>query len=119
MRAMTELHFHAHVVPDELAAELAALKARVTALEAQGATLMTRQDEVNTLIGRLDAATNEIASDLTRLREEIRSGTVSAESTAMLDARIAQLEALGQDPENPVPETGGTGTEAPASPVEG
>lgn len=64
---------------------------------------MARQEDVNRIIQELDAATNEIASDLERLRGEVAAGTVSADSVTALDGMVARLKALGADPENPVP----------------
>jgi predicted RNase H-like nuclease (RuvC/YqgF family) len=100
---MTDLYLHVHLVSDAAQAEIRALTDRITALEAQGGHLMARQEQLDALLGRLDAATNEIASDLTRLRDEIRTGTVSEASVSHLDEMIARLEALGRDPEDPVP----------------
>lgn len=65
--------------------------------------IMAKQDEFNALMVRLDAATTEIAKDLTALREEIKD-TISSESLTTLDANISKLEELGKDPQNPVPE---------------
>lgn len=68
-------------------------------------TVMTKQEKLDASLARLNAATNEIASDLTALRDEIKNtDTVSDESLATLDTNISKLEVLGQDPENPVPE---------------
>jgi predicted nucleic acid-binding Zn-ribbon protein len=62
---------------------------------------------------RLDVATNEIAADLQSLRDQLQAvrdqipaAQQAAVDTALaqLDAPIARLEALGQDPQNPVPE---------------
>ncbi len=55
------------------------------------------------LVTRLDAATNELASDLRALRDKIAAGTVTDADMAELDRVASALEALGQDPENPVP----------------
>lgn len=66
---------------------------------------MTKQEKFDAALTRLDNSTNEIAADLTKLRDEIKNkDTVSDESLARLDTNIVTLEGLGKDPENPVPE---------------
>ena len=72
--------------------------------------IMATADEV---VSRLDAATNEVAADLTSLRDELaqvladqdveKQAAVDA-ALAKFDAPIARLEALGADPSNPDPE---------------
>lgn len=79
----------------------------------------------NDLAARLDAATNELASDLQGVRDElaaVRDGAseqVQAavdSALAVLEPGIARLEALGQDPADPVP---APADEEPAAPAEG
>ncbi len=62
---------------------------------------------------RLNAATDEVARDLQSVRDELRSALEGVEvsnqaavdaALAKLDQPIARLEALGQDPSNPVPD---------------
>lgn len=65
---------------------------------------MAKQDQFNELLTRMDAATTEIANDLKTLREEAAAGSISDASLATLDAKIAQLEAMGQDPADPIPD---------------
>lgn len=67
--------------------------------------IMAKQETFDALIVRLNAATNEIAADLQKLRDEIAAGadTISDESLTNLDSNIAALEAMGADPVNPVP----------------
>lgn len=69
---------------------------------------MAKMDEFNAKMGQIDEATNEIASDLEALRNDVANG-LSADQTATalstLDAKIARLRQLGADPENPVPPT--------------
>lgn len=71
------------------------------------------------IVARLDAATTEIADDLTALRDRLTAAVADkdaavqaavTEALAGFDAPIARLEALGQDPADPVP--------APAEPAE-
>ncbi len=82
------------------------IPARITRMET---LLMTAADN---LAARLDAATNELAADLTSVRDALAAAVagqdqavqdaVSAE-LAKLDAPIARLEALGADEADPVP----------------
>lgn len=102
---MNDVHVHVHVIPDAAHDRMTALEDRLALLEAQGAALMARQQDVDRIITDLNAATNEIAADLERLRGEITAGAVSEESVALLDNLVVRLQGLGQDPENPVPPT--------------
>ncbi len=83
-------------------------------------TLMATAEEFAT---RLNDATNEVAADLQTLRTElegVRDQIPAAQQAAVdaalakLDEPIARLEALGQDPSNPVPDPGTGGGETPA-----
>jgi hypothetical protein len=70
---------------------------------------------------RIDAATNEVASDLQAARDALQSLRDSVETDKQaavdqalgsLDTSISRLEELGRDPQNPVPDPGtGGGTE--------
>lgn len=75
---------------------------------------MAKQEQFDAMIQRLNAATNDIAADLAKLKADIQNGTVSDASLQQLDTNIQQLEALGASTENPVPEPPaeepGTGT---------
>lgn len=71
--------------------------------------LMTAADN---LAARIDAATNELAADLTSVRDALQAALADADAAtqaavnaelAKLDAPIARLEALGADPADPVP----------------
>lgn len=69
---------------------------------------MAINDDIDTRVAQLDAATTEVANDLQALRDEIAAGEfVSPEDKsailAKLDSRIERLVQLGQDPVNPVP----------------
>ena len=67
---------------------------------------MAKLDDIKTLIGQLNTATNEIASDLQALRDRINGGLSPAEADAViadLNPIVARLTALGQDPADPVP----------------
>jgi ABC-type transporter Mla subunit MlaD len=100
---MSDVHVHVHVIPDAAHDRMTALEDRLTLLEAQGAALMARQQDVDRIITELNTATNAIATDLERLRSEVLEGNVNDASITSLDGIVARLRALGQDPENPVP----------------
>lgn len=103
---------HVHEAPDLSAAEkLDRILTGLSELKTQGAQHMTRSDEVLAIVGRLDGATNELANDLRDLRDKIAAGTIGDAELAQLDRVTTALEALGRDPENPVPEP------APAPPT--
>ncbi len=64
------------------------------------------------LAARIDAATNEVASDLTAVRDALAAALANADAStqeavnaelAKLDGPIARLEALGADEADPVP----------------
>jgi chromosome segregation ATPase len=97
-------------VEAQLTVQAIALAALAQANNQLKESLMATAEEFAT---RLDNATNEIAADLQSLRDqlqavrdEIPAAQQAAVDTALaqLDAPIARLEALGQDPQNPVPE---------------
>ena len=64
----------------------------------QGETMV--DPKVAALITEFDQATDKIAS---RIQKLIDAGGLSAESQAALQAEADKLNALGQDPNNPVP----------------
>lgn len=68
-------------------------------------TIMEAQNRIDAALVRLDAATNEIASDLKKLRDQIVAGTVTQESLAKLEANIAKLESLGAEDGETGPDT--------------
>ena len=66
----------------------------------------TKQD-FDTLLAAVNDATNAIAARIQKLLEIINAGGMTeaqeAEVKAGLEAAVAQLQALGQDPSDPVP----------------
>lgn len=87
-----------------------ALAALVQMIQDLGGQLVATAEEFAT---RLNTATDEIASDLQALRDQLQSvrdeipaaqQAAVDSALALLDAPIARLEALGQDPTNPVPD---------------
>lgn len=82
------------------------LDRQIKALRIQGDALMAKSDEILAVLKLIDAATNEIAADLERLRANITDGMTAEQTKAVQDQLVAlqtRLEALGVDPENPVP----------------
>jgi hypothetical protein len=61
---------------------------------------MAVDPKVAALIAQFDAATDKIAA---RIQKLIDAGGLSAESQAALQSEVDKLNALGQDPENPIP----------------
>jgi predicted transcriptional regulator len=85
------------------------ISAQLMILINQGVTIMSKLQDINDLIARLNAATNEVASDLSKLREDIKGllgGVSSAEADAViasLDEASDRLEVVGADPTDPIP----------------
>lgn len=97
-----------------------ALAALVQMIHNMEESLMATAEEFAT---RLNTATDEVANDLKDLRDQlqaVRDEIPAAQQAAVddaltkLDAPIARLEALGQDPANPVPDPGTGGEPTPA-----
>jgi hypothetical protein len=69
---------------------------------------MATEQEMDALIERLNAATNKLAATLKDLRDQLAAGGLTQEqeaaAVAKLDSAIASLEAMGADPQQPIPE---------------
>lgn len=95
---------------------------RLRALEAQGSELLMASQEVKASLARIDAATNNIAADIQRLKDGVKPGMTEqevAEVQQEADRIAARLEGIAADPDNPDPQaetgtttdtTGGSGT---------
>lgn len=79
------------------------------------------------LAARIDAATNEVASDLKAVRDRLAAVAAAADTDkqaavdaalAQLDGPIARLEALGADPADPVPDQPAGPVPAPEVPAD-
>jgi hypothetical protein len=93
---------------------LTSLSTLTTSVHTIQETLMGMKQDYETLVTRIDTATNNVAQVLTQLRDQIGSNMTLEEEQAVkdsLDAQITRLESLGASPENPVPE------EPPAEPT--
>lgn len=92
----------------EINAELGrAVVAKLRAIETQLEKAMTGSEEVLALITQIDERTDAIASILADLRNQIRAGMTPAEVDQIkvkLNERIEELQQIGKDPTNPVPE---------------
>lgn len=104
---LLELHLHLPEACGALTEVPAALARMQSTLDQLGVTLMAAISEaVRALTARLDAATTELAADFKELRDAATDRPLNAEELAAFDTRIATLEAMGKDPENPVPAAG-------------
>lgn len=64
--------------------------------------LRMHMSAVDDMVARFGAATDEIAADLQALRDEIAGDDAAV--AAKFEPLVSRLEALGQDPANPVPD---------------
>lgn len=60
-------------------------------------------DAVVAFAGRVDAATNKIAAKLEADKQALANASTVEEVSAILDPKIAALEAVAADPANPTP----------------
>jgi archaellum component FlaC len=69
--------------------------------------IMASQQQFETALNRIDAATTAIATQLRDLKEQLTNAGLSADVEAQVLTRLetaaTQLEAVGQSVENPVP----------------
>ena len=69
---------------------------------------MASVEDFQAAFGRVNEATNGIATKLTELRDQLSNSGLSSEQEAevlsQLDTLASQLTSMAQDPENPVPE---------------
>lgn len=67
---------------------------------------MARIDDIKTLLTAIDAATNAIAARIQKLSDQLANGLSPEDAQAVADslnAEVTRLQALGSDPNNPVP----------------
>ncbi len=74
----------------------------------QGALLMTKIDDVNALLGKIDEETNKVAAEIQQLKDQIQneSGITGPDAdtvVAKLGTIVQRLQAIGADPDNPIP----------------
>lgn len=108
-----EVHHHFHTdVDDTLLQEFRAFvkhfDQRINKIDA----------DFTEVLGRIDTATNNIAEDLRRLKEQISTGMTPQQVAALkaqFEQRATVLEAIAADTEDPVPET--PPTEPPTEPT--
>lgn len=86
-----------------LAPEYRAIRTELTVLSQQVQQMADNQAQFDERMAALDDATNEIAADLQSLRDQMASAGIPDSVLTSLDKRIARLQELGKDPENPVP----------------
>ena len=70
--------------------------------------IMETQEKFQSVLSRIDTATNGIAGQLIALKEQIRGGGLSAEVEnsilGQLDSAAGKLEGIGADSTDPVPD---------------
>lgn len=101
-----DIHLYHHVDTGHVDRMLDRILTHVRAIEAQGERLMAASQEIRDAMGRIDAATNTIATRLQTLADQIKAGMTPAEVQEVvtgLQAEATKLEGLGANPENPVP----------------
>lgn len=101
-----DAHVNVYTIDEPTRARVAALEHQILQLTEQGRIQMAFNDDIDSRMTQMDAATNEIAADLQTLRDQIAAGVSEADKAAVLsklDDKIARLHQLGQDPTNPVP----------------
>lgn len=91
------IHLHHHYPVNE------EIKQNFSLIHQKLDLIMTKQEKFDANLGRLNTATNEIASDMQKLREDHKNGTLTDESFDRFDQHIAVLEGLGADPADPIP----------------
>lgn len=98
----------------DIQAQICRLQLQV--LDIKGMVMATAEE----FAARLDNATNELASDLQAVRDDLAAALADVdaekqaavdEALAKLDGPISRLEALGADPADPVPSGDGGGTD--------
>jgi RecA-family ATPase len=75
----------------------------------QGAQIMSKASEIQAILDQIDTATNEVASDIQKLRDDLAGGVTAEEATGIqtrLTVLSDRLTAMGKDPENPAPPVG-------------
>lgn len=109
-----DVHHHLHYAgEDALLRELRALRNHFD----------TRMDQMATdfgdVLGRIDAATNNIAEDIRNIKDQLSTGMNAAQVAALkqqLEAKASTLEGIASSTEDPVPEQPTEPTEPPTEP---
>ena len=86
---------------------LRSLQHGVHVVSVQLDVLLMANEELKAVLARIDAATNNIAEDIRRIKEQIGTGMTSeevAEVQAEAEALAVKLEALAADTADPVPD---------------
>ena len=106
-----QIHIHVHDDhkdrPSEVLKKLGELATVVQQLQ-RGLSKMATKQDFNELVTAVNTATNNIATRIAALEAKIASGGLTAEEEANVLAELGSvrttLEALGADPNNPVPD---------------
>lgn len=91
-----------HLLRRELEARFQSLWSYVLDQTEHISMLGDRVTATDDLANRLNVATNELASDLQALRDEVAG--LDSGIAAKFEPLVSRLEAMGADPANPVPE---------------
>lgn len=101
---------HVHVVDDKalqpVQDRLDLLVATVNRVLTQGERVMTAADDLKAGIAQINEATNNIASDIQRLKDKISSSMSAADVADVqgeLTGAVSRLQGLAADPDNPDP----------------
>jgi hypothetical protein len=105
-----QIHIHVHDDhtdrPSEVLKKLGDLVAVVQQLQ-RGLSKMATKQDFNDLVTAVNTATNNIATRIAALEAKIASGGLTAEEEQSVLSELGSvrtaLEALGADPDNPVP----------------
>jgi hypothetical protein len=106
-----DIHMHIHGTDHadrshEILKKLGDLVALIQQLQGKVSTMATKADFDN-LVASVNAATNNIAARIAALEAKIATGGLTADEEANVLTELASvranLEALGADPNNPVP----------------
>jgi len=89
----------------DLTVLLRSIVTRLRVLETQGKQLLMASAEMKAALQKIDVATDNIAADLVRLKDNIKPGMTDAEVAevqAILDSAASKLEGVAASTEDPV-----------------
>ncbi len=98
IRKPDKIDVHIHTDSPERAGVLDAILAQITALTRQGEQLMSKADDANLKLDRINTATNNIAEDIRTLK--VSAGMTQAEADAVnerLEATATALEGIAAE----------------------
>lgn len=66
-------------------------------------TIMTTEEKIVATLAGINEATNDIAADITKLKEDVAAGTVTPETIAGLEAAAERLKGIAAETPNTPP----------------